>query len=227
MTEEAAEASPPPGQRWGRRHPGRRSQHERHRGPGARRGRPRSETAEAAIIEATLDLLADEGVNALSVEAVAAKAGVGKATIYRRWASKDDLVGDALATMIDDMPVRFAGLTVREQLVSLLEHVRCKTLESRAGRIFPRMAAYKHSHPELYVIFAERVLEPRRDRVRDLVQRGVDAGELRADLDVSLAATLVLAPMLYLNMIGASQRLDEATSTGLVTMALDGISRRP
>ncbi|HVQ88699.1 MAG TPA: TetR/AcrR family transcriptional regulator [Actinomycetes bacterium] len=191
-----------------------------------RRGRPRSQEAESAIIQATLDLIADEGVNALSVEAVAARAGVGKATIYRRWSSKEALMGDALATLIDDMPTTFDGANVREQLVSMLEHIRCRSTDSCAGRIFPRMAAYKHSHPELFAIFGERVLAPRRERVRALVQRGIDDGELRADLDVPLAATLLFAPMLYINMTGMPQRQDDQTSQMLVDLVLDGLRKR-
>lgn len=193
---------------------------------GVRRGRPRSETADYAIIESALDLLADDGVNALSVEAVALRAGVGKATIYRRWASKEALVGDAMATLNDDMPDTFLGATTHDQLISMLEHVRCKTVETRAGRIFPRMASYKHSHPELFAIFTQRVLEPRRSRVRALVQRGIDQGELRDDIDVSLATTLLLAPMLYLNMTGMALQLDRTASVQLVDMAIDGLSRR-
>ncbi|MEO8329466.1 MAG: TetR/AcrR family transcriptional regulator [Candidatus Nanopelagicales bacterium] len=190
------------------------------------RGRPRSQEAESAILEATLDLIADDGVNALSMEAVAALAGVGKTTIYRRWSSKEALMGDALATLIDDMPETFDGANARQQLVSMLEHVRCRSVDSRAGRIFPRMASYKHSHPELFAIFAERVLAPRRERVRALVQRGIDEGELRSDVDVPLAATLLLAPIMYINMTGMQQRNDATTSETLVNMALDGLRPR-
>ncbi len=193
---------------------------------GSTRGRPRSQEADSAIIEATLEMIADDGVNALSIEAVATRAGVGKATIYRRWPSKEALMGDALATLIDDMPQTFDGTNVREQLVSMLEHVRCRSVDSRTGRIFPRMASYKHSHPELFAIFADRVLAPRRERVRALVQQGIDVGELRDDIDVPLAATLLLAPMLYINMTAMPQRLGDTTSRQLVDMALDGLRPR-
>jgi AcrR family transcriptional regulator len=195
-------------------------------GQRGRRGRPRSRTAERAIIEAALDLLADEGVNALSVESVAARAGVGKATIYRRWANKDELIGDALATLVDDMPATFHGSTLREQLISMVEYVRCTGTETRAGRIFPRMAAYKHSHPEFFAVFAQRVLGPRRERLAALVKSGVDNGELRSDIDAELATILLLAPMHYLNMAAMPQRLDGRTPTELVDMVLSGLSPR-
>ena len=190
------------------------------------RGRPRSVEADRSIIEAALDLLADDGVNALSVEAVAARAGVGKATIYRRWANKEELIGDALATLIDDMPHSFPGVTIRDQLISMVEFVRCTGSQTRAGRIFPRMAAYKHSHPEFFEIFVDRVLKPRQARLNALVRSGVSSGELRANLDHELATIVLLAPMQYVNLTDMPQRLDERTTTQLVDMVLQGLSSR-
>ena len=84
-------------------------------------GRPRSEKAERAIIEATLDLIGEGmGVSELSIEAIASRAGVGKTTIYRRWSNKEDLVVDALATLKAPMP-RLSGTSVRDDLISWLE----------------------------------------------------------------------------------------------------------
>ena len=195
-------------------------------GRAGQRGRPRSQAAERAIVEAALDLLADEGVNALSVEAVAARAGVGKATIYRRWANKDELVGEALATLVDDLPQTLAGSTLRDQLISMVDHIRCTGTTTRAGRIFPRMAAYKHSHPDFFAVFAQRVLAPRRERLCALVQRGIDSGELRSDLDAGLATILLLAPMHYVNLAAMPQRLEERTPAELVDLVLLGLSPR-
>src|SRR6185369_5483706 len=101
----------------------------------ARPGRPRSADVDRAIIGATLDLLVDEGYNALTVEAVAARAGVGKTTVYRRWANKDELIADALSSVNDElMPMPTEG-TVRERLVMVLEHVRLRVPETFSGRI--------------------------------------------------------------------------------------------
>lgn len=186
-------------------------------------GRPRSQEAERAIVAAALDLLAEEGVNALSIEAVADRAGVGKSTIYRRWPNKDALVGDALATLVDDMPGEFPGSTVRSQLIAMVEYVRCSRSE-RAGRIFPRMAAYKHSHPEFFAVFAERVLAPRRARLTALVRQGVELGEIRVDVDPELAAVVLLAPMQYLMLAGLPQRLQSDTAERLVDLVLEGLA---
>src|SRR3954451_25328604 len=87
-------------------------------------GRPRSERAEKAIIDATLDLLVEEaGVAGVTIEAVAARAGVGKTTIYRRWANKEALIVDALATLKAPIP-ELTGLSAREDLLAFTRAVR-------------------------------------------------------------------------------------------------------
>src|SRR3954453_18096046 len=114
----------------------------------ARPGRPRSADLHRAIIKSTLDLLVDAGYNALTVEAVAARAGVGKTTVYRRWANKDALIADALSSTNGELlPMPTEG-TVRDRLVMVLEHVRQPVPETFSGRIMPRMVAYARSHPE-------------------------------------------------------------------------------
>src|SRR3954454_12876755 len=92
-------------------------------------GRPRNAQADRAIIQAVLDLLsAGQSADALSIEAVAAKAGVGKATIYRRWANKEALLVDAVATMKGPLPVPL-GESVRDDLVMLVAGMRNKRSE--------------------------------------------------------------------------------------------------
>ena len=83
----------------------------------------------------------------------------------------------------------------------MLEQLRCKSLETHSGRIVPRMLSYSTQHPELFRMFFRKVMEPRRERYRTVLRAGVESGELRADLDVELTATLIAAPMMYLNMM--------------------------
>lgn len=162
--------------------------------PERRPGRPRDERADRAIIAATLEIFADEGYHALSVEAVAARAEVGKATIYRRWQGKRQLVIDALATLNDDLP-EFTGST-RERLLQAMQHMANKDADSLAGRIMPRMMAYSVSHPDLYAEYFDRVIVPRRRRLRAVLVEGVESGELRADLDIDTAVLSVVGPIL-------------------------------
>jgi AcrR family transcriptional regulator len=191
-----------------------------------RSGRPRSAEVDRAIIVATLDLLVDEGYAALTVEAVAARAGVGKTTVYRRWPNKDLLVADALASVNDELPPPLVDGSVRDRLVATLEHIRVKSPETFSGRIMPRMVAYARSHPELYAQYQQRVLEPRRERLRALLREGVASGELRDDLDIEVTATCFVAPMLYTSLVLCSGGpAPVGLSEQIVDLVLQGVRR--
>jgi AcrR family transcriptional regulator len=137
-------------------------------------GRPRSEQAEQAIIEATLDLFAEQGFEGVCVEAIAARAGVGKATIYRRWPNKEELLLAAFGSLKSPYPEP-AGVSVRDDLLAMVK-VMC-TDKLGEGEKYPRlMARYK-----------ETVVEPRRDVMRAVIRRGIETGELRPDTDVEVA----------------------------------------
>jgi AcrR family transcriptional regulator len=157
-------------------------------------GRPRSERAEKAIIEATLDLLAEEsGVAGVSIEAVAARAGVGKTTIYRRWPSKEALIVHALGAVKEPLPEP-SGASAREDLTAIARRL-AGDRHRRYSRCFWNVVGGAEKHPELYARYRQDVIEPRRDVVRRVIQRGVDSGELRAGLDVEVAMSLLLGPL--------------------------------
>jgi AcrR family transcriptional regulator len=166
---------------------------------GRRPGRPREQRADLAIIQATLEMFADDGYHAMSMEAVAAKAGVSKATVYRRWPGKQELVLDALATLNDDFPaypVTAPPTPTRERLVMALQHMANRDPASLAGRIMPRMMAYSVSYPELYAEYFDRVIMPRRRWLQDVLRDGMHRGELRDDLDVDLVTMALVGPVL-------------------------------
>jgi AcrR family transcriptional regulator len=193
-----------------------------------RPGRPRSAEADTAIIDATLELIVEEGIGGLSVESIAARAGVGKATIYRRWAGKDEVIEDALASLNDAMPELPDADNVRDRLVAMVEAIRVKSLETCSGRLMPRMLSYSTQHPDLFRMYYSSVILPRRDRYRVVLQDGIASGELRSDLDVDLVATLIAAPMLYLHLMQVGMGAPAAgTSEKLVDAVLDGIRARP
>src|SRR3954470_12330232 len=124
-------------------------------------GRPRSARADQAIVDATLTMLSEEGYRSLSMEAVAARAGVGKATLYRRWSSKEQLVVDAIA-QVQETPVPLRGKSVRDDLVVLVDAVRRKGQHTLAGRILPRLISEAQDFPELMRRYREQVIAPRR-----------------------------------------------------------------
>ncbi len=163
-------------------------------------GRPRDPKLDGAILSAALQLLADGGYDALSIEAVAASAGVGKASVYRRWAGKEELVIEAVASLTEQ-PEPVVGAGVRDELVTLLEAVRRKSDSSLAGKIFPRLVGASAENPELMRRYREQVLDPRRRRFLDVLQRGVQEGLVRVDVELDHAVDLLVGPMAYRNLI--------------------------
>lgn len=182
-------------------------------------GRPRDPSRDQVILQATLDLLGEGSLGALTMEAVAARAGVGKATLYRRWSSKEQLVVDALATLVEP-PERSAGAGVRDQLVALLEAVRRKT-GSPAGKIFPRLVSEAVDNPELMRRYRTQVLDPRRRRFIAVLEQGVAEGLVRADVDLDHAVDLLVGPMAYRNLI----RNDPPPGPDLAARIVDDVLR--
>ena len=129
---------------------------------------------------------------------MAAKAGVGKATIYRRWPNKVALLTDAVARMKGPPPVP-AGESVRDDLVMLVSQGRAKRMEqySRATAcLLPELVR----SPELQAVY-QAVVEPRREVMRQVLRRGIENGELRSDLDVELTLLMLSGPTLAQNML--------------------------
>jgi AcrR family transcriptional regulator len=151
-----------------------------------RPGRPRSERADRAIIDAALELYAETGPEGLCIEKVAARAGVGKATIYRRWPGKEDLLLDAIASLKAPLPEP-AGRSVREDLVALLGAIRDAVADPRRAREFALLLGEGAKYPRLMARYVETVLEPRREVIRSVLRRGVATGELRASVDIDAA----------------------------------------
>jgi AcrR family transcriptional regulator len=155
-------------------------------GSGRRPGRPRSEQAEQAIIEATLDLFAERGFEGVCVEEVAARAGVGKATIYRRWSGKEELLLAALGTLKSPYP-QPKGVSVRDDLVAMLEVMCADKADLRKSRRYALLLGEGEKYPRLMARYKETVVEPRREELRSVIRRGIETGEVRADADVEVA----------------------------------------
>jgi AcrR family transcriptional regulator len=151
-----------------------------------RPGRPRSEQAEQAIIEATLDLFAEKGFEGVCVELVAARAGVGKATIYRRWPNKEELLLAAFASLKSPFPEP-RGVSVRDDLLAMVEVMCADKADPRKARRYALLLGEGEKYPRLMARYKETVVQPRRDAMRAVIRRGVETGELRPDTDVEIA----------------------------------------
>lgn len=185
-------------------------------------GRPRSAEADEAIIDATIALLGEEGFDRVSMEHVAARAGVGKATVYRRWPSKEALVIDAVARRSDPLLVEPTG-PVAEQLVALLEAILA-TSRTGAGRLLPCMIGASISNPALAEHYREQIIGPRRERVAAILRRAAAAGELRADADLDVAIDQVVSPLVYRIVLNGADAVDPAYCRRLVESTLRGLA---
>jgi AcrR family transcriptional regulator len=152
---------------------------------------------------------------------VAARAGVGKATIYRRFADKDDLVLAAVEA-VKPRPPEPAGESVRDDLIAIVRHV-VRIREGMAGQIMPCMVPELQRPGRLRDLYL-KLVEDRRDVTRSVLRRGIATGELRPDTDVELAAILLAAPT-TMSSLGFSPRLDsEELAERTVDTVLRGIA---
>jgi len=159
-------------------------------------GRPRSEASHQAIVRATLELLVETGYRSLTMEGVRARAGVGKATIYRRWSSKEELVRDAIVFMHDDFEAPDTG-SLRGDYEGMAALVRAAAHRAGAATFMPRLLGDAANDPELHAIFYDNLVEPRRAQMRAVLQRAVARGEIRDDVDIELIIDLFAGPVVY------------------------------
>ena len=164
--------------------------------PARGRGRPRSAEAHQAILGATLTLLDEVGYRALTIEAVAARAGVGKTTIYRRWPSKLELVVEAVAEMRPPLPTEDTG-SLQGDFLAFQRGQISRVAAGPMPRIAPRLLAESVSDRELHEAVQRELIDPIRTAIGEVLQRGVDRGELRADLDLELATDVVHGTVVY------------------------------
>ncbi|MET0615460.1 MAG: TetR/AcrR family transcriptional regulator [Thermoleophilaceae bacterium] len=164
--------------------------------PARGRGRPRSEKADQAILDATLRMLGTQGVAGTTIEGVAADAGVGKTTIYRRWPTKSDLILAAISNIVPPGDPPDTG-TMAGDMAALAETQRRRLSGSGLSGIVPRVLAESMGDPQLHRDFVERVVEPFRDMLRLFIERGIDRGELRPDLEVEPLVDLLHAIPIY------------------------------
>jgi AcrR family transcriptional regulator len=189
-----------------------------------RPGRPRSEAAEQAIIEATLDLFAEKGFEGVCVELVAAHAGVGKATIYRRWPNKEELLLAAFGSLKSPFPEP-KGVSVRDDLLAMVEVMCADRCDPRKARRYALLLGEGEMYPRLMARYKAEVVEPRREAIRAVIRRGVETGELRPDTDVEIAM-LTVTGVVMAHEKSPDGTLDGDFATRLVDGLLFGLSAR-
>ena len=162
------------------------------------RGRPeRSSRTKEKILAATRELLIEGGVQRLTVEGVAARAGVAKTTIYRRWRSKDELALAVLIDMVEQM-VSLPDLgDTRAELVAFVRRAVKILGSTLMGRVMQGLVSDLAASPALAQAFRQRVVAVRTAEMRQLVERGIARGDLRPDADDELLHELLFGPIYY------------------------------
>jgi AcrR family transcriptional regulator len=196
-----------------------------------RRGRPRSDAAERAIIDAALDLLAEgHGASAVTISELARRASVGKDTVYRRWRTKDDLLLDALSSL-HGPPDAHAEGPIRELLIARLAELIARLHDERNQRIYRSLLTASGEHPALRERFYAEVIAPRREATQAIIRAAVRRGELRADVDPGLLGALLFSPVLAETFEGRPRRplrgAPRTVATRLVDAVLEGAVPRP
>ena len=163
-------------------------------------GRPRSAEVDNGILEAVLDIIAEQGLAAVCIEGIAARAGVGKASIYRRFDSKEELIVSALVHMREQHPRVSDRGSVRERLVSLLDALRHSLADTRDGRIMLAVLSSGQDNPQLSSLVYERIVKFRRSTVEAIVLEGMSAGEFVHHDNVESVVSALVGSSIYLAM---------------------------
>jgi AcrR family transcriptional regulator len=186
-------------------------------------GRPRSDRAHQALLEATRTLVVQHGYDGVTVEMIARAAGTGRQTIYRRWPGKAELVLDAFvshARVEVDEPT--AGGSCEQAVTRFLERTFLALEET--GPALRSLMAHAQRDPGFRQLFLDRFIEVRRNSLRRLLRQGIDRGELPADAAIEAAVSALYGALWYRLLLG--EVLDHAYAQQLATLILDGLQPR-
>ncbi|MCW5316786.1 TetR family transcriptional regulator [Nostoc sp. KVJ3] len=159
-------------------------------------GRPRSIHADQAILQATLDLLAEVGYQSMSIEAIASRAGVGKTTIYRRYTSKEELVADAIESFRDDLAIPNTGSFWGD--MDILINNAAKKIDSPLGRqTLALIISTASSNPQFAEVYWTKYTKVRREALSKVLKRAKSRGEIHKDADIELVIDLLSGSLYY------------------------------
>lgn len=185
-------------------------------------GRPRSIHANQAIVQATLDLLAEVGYESMSIEAIASRAGVGKTTIYRRYTSKEELVADAIESLRDDLVIPNTGRFWGD--MDILINNAAKKIDSPLGRqTLALIISTASSNPQFAEVYWTKYTKLRREAFSKVLERAKSRGEIHKDADVDLIIDLVSGSLYYALIFKPTTEPVEAYMRRTINLLLKGI----
>jgi AcrR family transcriptional regulator len=183
--------------------------------------RPRSARAHAAVLTATRELLRHGGLPTATIDAIAARSGVSKSTIYKHWPTRLAIAAEAFGeAMADATPIPDTG-SVRDDLTTQVRQVSA-FYASTDGRVFAQLLAAGVNDPEGARYFREFFLDGRRESTRVLWQRAIDSGQANADTDTDTAADLLFGGLIY-RLLNGNTPLTESHATAIAGAALNGL----
>lgn len=184
-------------------------------------GRPRDAGIDEEIVRSLFDLVDQVGLSGATIEAIAERAGVSKATIYRRWSSKEELVVDAVAGLVGDV-VTSEGEGIREILLHSIGRLKSYMSESTAGAILPWMIGEVALGSDIGRRYVDAVIKPGREALAGHMSQAVERGELRVDLDIEVAADMLLGPLIVTKLLGSYRPPREDWVEKFIDALLDG-----
>jgi AcrR family transcriptional regulator len=198
------------------------------RKPAARsRGRPIDEAIDRVLIESARDEFNERGYHAMSMESIAARAGVSKVSLYRRWTSKSAVVAELFGLMAEDSPTEDHG-SLEADIRALLGRLMGSIDSASAGKIVMRTVGEISGDPELLAVYRNRLFAPRIEQMRAIVERARTRGELRAGLPTDIACAMVAGPLFlyYLTLlVGVEVRLSRDPVGQLTRAMCEAISK--
>lgn len=184
-------------------------------------GRPRSEKTKEAILSAAYELLLENGFGSVTIEKIAERAGVSKATIYKWWPNKAAVVMDAFfdATVVR-LPTPDTGSTINDMTIQV--NNLAKFLISREGKVINEIIAEGQFDQKIAEAYRTIYFKPRRLDSRCILERGISRGELKEDLDIELVIDLIFGPLFYRLLI-TGDMVDEVFIKNLIHSVFKGI----
>ncbi len=181
--------------------------------------RPPSAEAHVKVLDAAAELVAERGIDATSMDAIARKSGVSKATIYNHWPDKEALVLEMLAHIhqLTERP-SFASGKPRADAVAALAY-QPEGNQQLKERITPHLVAYSAKRKEFGLAWRNAVMEPLRRDLRRILKQAGERGELRKDLDLDVSMAMLVGPMMYRFIFQGKGRCDQGELAGTVVAA--------
>lgn len=184
-------------------------------------GRPRSEKTKTDILNASYELLIENGFAEVTIEKIAERANVSKATIYKWWPNKAAVVMDGfLNTINTELPIPDTGSSAEDMFIQVDNFV--KFLASRKGNVITEIIAEGQYDSKLAEIYRKAYFTPRRDISKQILERGILRGELRKDLNVDISVDLIWGPVFYRLLI-TGEEIDSKFVKSILDYVFEGI----